>query len=224
MFRKNQALMTWGEKVAFRKTFESLIEQGVLGERIQEYREHHQLHGTHRFLPWHRIFLSEFERDLQSINPKVTLPFWSWTTHQSVPEWLIDWKPEVSFLDSSEVVQVAREEGDSAKRLPSQAQIDAIRSRTTFEKFTSVEAGGLESRHVAVLQAVGGTMDSLFSAPADPLFWLHMAEVDRIWNEWQFSNVGLDPTLSGNAALMTPWKVSESETRSIRAMGYDYTI
>ena len=32
------------------------------------------------FLPWHREYLLRFERDLQSINPEVTLPYWEWET------------------------------------------------------------------------------------------------------------------------------------------------
>lgn len=38
--------------------------------------------GAHRgpnFLPWHREFLLQVERDLQAIDERITIPFWDWT-------------------------------------------------------------------------------------------------------------------------------------------------
>lgn len=36
------------------------------------------------FLPWHREYLSRFEKALQSVNPNVTLPYWDWADPRSV--------------------------------------------------------------------------------------------------------------------------------------------
>ncbi|MBD2041918.1 tyrosinase family protein [Microcoleus sp. FACHB-672] len=36
-------------------------------------------HGNAAFLPWHRQFLDEFERALQTVDSSVTLPYWDWT-------------------------------------------------------------------------------------------------------------------------------------------------
>src|SRR6267378_2401282 len=44
-------------------------------------------------------------------------------------------------------------------------------------------SGALELPHGWVHNAVGGTMGSSRS-PADPLFWLHHAMVDRLWSIW----------------------------------------
>ena len=41
--------------------------------------QNHCQHGWERFLPWHRIYMYEFEKALQDAVPSVTLPYWDWT-------------------------------------------------------------------------------------------------------------------------------------------------
>ena len=45
----------------------------------------HCQHGWERFLPWHRIYLYEFEQALQDMVPDVTMPYWDWTMPQYMP-------------------------------------------------------------------------------------------------------------------------------------------
>ncbi len=40
--------------------------------------QNHCQHGWERFLPWHRVYLYEFEQALQDHCPNVTLPYWDW--------------------------------------------------------------------------------------------------------------------------------------------------
>ncbi len=48
--------------------------------------KNHCQHGWERFLPWHRIYLYEFEQVMQDVCPGVTMPYWDWTLTQYVPE------------------------------------------------------------------------------------------------------------------------------------------
>ncbi|HJQ27139.1 MAG TPA: tyrosinase family protein [Blastocatellia bacterium] len=41
--------------------------------------QNHCQHGWERFLPWHRVYLYEFEQALQDVCPGVTMPYWDWT-------------------------------------------------------------------------------------------------------------------------------------------------
>jgi len=41
--------------------------------------QNHCQHGWERFLPWHRVYLYEFEQALQDHCPDVTIPYWDWT-------------------------------------------------------------------------------------------------------------------------------------------------
>jgi tyrosinase len=43
----------------------------------------------------------------------------------------------------------------------------------------------LEGLHADVHAWVGGTMRDLLTSPADPLFWLHHANIDRIYTSWR---------------------------------------
>src|SRR5262245_34028688 len=47
--------------------------------------QNHCQHGWERFLPWHRIYLYEFEQALQDHCPDVTMPYWDWTMAQYSP-------------------------------------------------------------------------------------------------------------------------------------------
>ncbi|GAA6618097.1 tyrosinase family protein [Scytonema sp. NUACC26] len=41
-------------------------------------------HENGGFLPWHREYLNRLEKALQSVNPKVTIPYWDWADPRSV--------------------------------------------------------------------------------------------------------------------------------------------
>ena len=44
------------------------------------------IHFTPVFLPWHREFIRELEKELEDINPNITLPYWDWTKDSQNPE------------------------------------------------------------------------------------------------------------------------------------------
>ena len=50
--------------------------------RFRDFRDMHvmaainEAHGNVGFLPWHRAYLLDLERELQAIDPSVTLPYW----------------------------------------------------------------------------------------------------------------------------------------------------
>jgi tyrosinase len=66
----------------------------------------HCQHGWERFLPWHRVYLYEFEQALQDVCPDVTLPYWDWTMRQYRPEcpelgWIIPRALQAFLTDGS---------------------------------------------------------------------------------------------------------------------------
>jgi Common central domain of tyrosinase len=63
--------------------------------------------------------------------------------------------------------------------LPTAANLNALNRNTSFAALQFE----LEALHGLVHNAVGGTMATA-SSPAEPLFWLHHAFVDRLWARW----------------------------------------
>jgi hypothetical protein len=68
----------------------------------------------------------------------------------------------------------------------------------------------------------GGTM-GLSLSPTDPLFWLHHANVDRIWGEWQTKHPNANPPNSSEILRPPPLFDNQvSSVLSISNLGYSY--
>lgn len=68
--------------------------------------QNHCQHGWERFLPWHRVYMYEFEQALQDHFPDVTLPYWDWTMPQYRPNcpekgWIIPKALQAFLTDAS---------------------------------------------------------------------------------------------------------------------------
>ena len=181
----------------------------------------HDMHGmdatgTQRFLPWHRDYLLKFERALQAIDPQVFLPYWDWTKSNLVPAWLNAFKPTVVIPGMGTLTVVRK------TKITKKVSVTAIMGKKDYTTFTDhLENGPHNHIHVQVGGA-GGTMSQIPTAPADPIFWMHHAQVDRLWSQWQANNPGKNPALSGAAATLDPWSEKEKNVRSITALGYAY--
>jgi tyrosinase len=175
----------------------------------------HQMHGNPRFLPWHRIYLLRLEELLQAVDPTVCIPYWDSSEEQAFPSWLIAFTPTVNLMGGPHTV--TRNIGAFAT-LPDDAAVATAMTNGTFNTFAPALEGIHNSGHVWV----GGSMGGVVTAPSDPIFWMHHAEIDRIWAQWQTANPGEHPALAGSAAIMDPWPEDEVATRDIAALGYTY--
>ncbi len=168
----------------------------------------YRMHGTHagkigyqRFLPWHRVYLIQFERALQKINPDLSIPFWDWGADEgnligfdtllgnasrdlgAKTNTMPNWGQDAWFVSPNEVAEV----------------IDDNSDYLGFAK--DLELGLHNNGH----NWVGGHMVSMAS-PTDPAFWFHHAQVDRIWHLWQQKNPGKKAQLNGADAKLDPWE------------------
>jgi len=98
---------------------------------------------------------------------------------------------------------------------PTASSVNAVLSLGSYSQFRP----GLEwPPHGIVHVRIGGDMSTMRS-PNDPLFWLHHAQVDRLWAKWQRDHPGtvnynLSTTRVGHRLtdVMWPWDGGVSQT------------
>jgi len=214
--RRDHRSLTTDQQSRFLNAFSQANALNALGPLVDIHANAiHQMHHNPRFLPWHRIYLLRLEELLKMIDPTVCIPYWKSSDEQAFPAWLVGVTPTVTLAGGPHTV--TRNIGAFAT-LPSSAAVSAAMSNGTFNTF----APALESIHDSGHVWVGGSMMSVPTAPADPVFWMHHCEIDRIWADWQAANPGQNPSLSGAAAVMDPWTETEVDTRDVAALGYSY--
>lgn len=163
------------------------------------------------FLAWHRRYVRSFELRLQRAVPGVTVPYWDWTKNRAIPAALTDpallasWSVERGQFDET--------------LLPTQPFVDQVLALTPFTPFQS----NLEAIHGNVHNAVGGDMGTAHS-PSDPLFFLHHANIDRLWAKWEQTPKAAKP-LNATASLKPRGNIISGKVSAvldIGQLGYGY--
>jgi len=244
--RKNANALTPGERDRFVAAFARLNNQGA--GRFVDFRDMHtqvsspQAHGAPGFLPWHRAYLLDLERELQAIDRSVALPYWRFD--QASPNiftrdfmGVSDALGTVQF-SSGNPLQFWRTDGVAGiNRRPffptntappgllTEAQTLALGS--LFRQFETMEGNPHGSAHTSF----GGSISSVPTAAKDPLFFLLHANVDRLWAKWQRQLGRFDPTVAASydnsstrvghrlADTMWPWNGVTGGTRPPTAPG-----
>ena len=218
--RKDQAALTENERERFLCAFNMLNADGTLGQLVDIHHEMHMQHTNARLLPWHRVFLQLFEEALHNYHPDVCVPYWDWTRveEQHFPDWLDGVLPTVHT--PTRTINVVRAPGSDAGLAAIVSGVTSAMAKTSYGDFTAP----INGIHGAVHIWVGGTMSDASVSPADPVFWLHHANLDRLWWVWYNSAPGnhQNPPLTGADAVMDPWSYTEADVRNITTLGYAY--
>ena len=69
------------KKISTKEPFKSGFEELILTHPTLASH----IHNKAQFLPWHRLFLLKFEKLLQEVDPRVTLPYWDWSLSHLSP-------------------------------------------------------------------------------------------------------------------------------------------
>jgi tyrosinase len=135
-------------------------------------------HTAPYFLAWHRGYLYYFENQLRTISgdSSLTLPYWDYYRYPTIP---------AEFTDpaSSNPLYVKRA-GTNVYNALTLAPFSS--SVVNFQRGTSnAFEPSLESApHNPVHNLIGGYMANVSTSPLDPIFYLHHANIDRLWNAW----------------------------------------
>jgi tyrosinase len=218
--RKDQAALTEYEKQRYLCAFNMINADGTLGQLVDIHTQMHMQHTNSRLLPWHRVFLYLFEEALHNYHPDVCVPYWDWTRaeEQHFPDWLSTVLPTVHT--PTRTINVIRAPGPEGVLSSIAAGTPSALAKTTYDTFSAPINGIHGSVHIWV----GGTMSDASVSPADPVFWLHHANLDRLWWVWYNSPAGnhQNPPLTGADAVMDPWSYTEANVRNIASLGYTY--
>ena len=211
--RKNANTLTAAERDRFVAAFAQLNNQGA--GRFADFRDMHvsvslpQAHGAAGFLPWHRAYILDLERELQTFDPSVSLPYWRFD--QPAPN--IFTREFFGASDSIGTVQFSptnplqfwRTDGvPGINRLPffdtttappglrSEAQTLALGNQ--YPAFRTMEGNPHGFAHTSF----DGFIFNPATAPKDPLFFLLHCNVDRLWAKWQRQLGRFDPAMAAS--------------------------
>ncbi len=214
--RKNANILTAAERDRLVAAFAQLNNQGA--GRFVDFRDMHtrasapQAHGPPAFLPWHRAYLLDLERELQAIDPSVTLPYWRFD--QPAPNiFTLDY---FGVSDSLGTVQFSagnplrfwRTDGvQGINRRPFFSTATAPPGLRTEVQTLALGNPGAQYRffrsmegnpHGSAHGSFGGSISSVPTAARDPLFFLLHCNVDRLWAKWQRQNGRFDAALAAS--------------------------
>ena len=205
--RKNLARLTVAERQAFTNAVNQLRANGDYDTYVTQHQgAMGHGHGGPAFFPWHREYVLRFERDLQAIDPSVSVPYWDWTDAN------LNAAGTESLIWRDDFMGGPGQSGSGAVTTGPFAGWGLIRS--AFNIFQFPGTGGtianfmmspnyttfrqIEGPHGAAHVWVGGFVGNASIAPRDPVFWLIHANVDRLWAEWinqHGSSTGFQPFL-----------------------------
>jgi tyrosinase len=215
--RKDAESLTTAERNRFLSALAQLNNAGL--GIFRQYRDSHtqvavaEAHGRDGFWPWHRAFLLDLERALQTIDASVTLPYWRFDRPSPklfTPAFIGGSGPTVAVIAPTNPLVAWRT--DNQAGIPRTPQFDPATSLATAPGFgpVSLEAVTTGStspytqlRPVFEAEPHGrahisfeGVISVIASAARDPLFFLLHANVDRLWAKWQWFQDRWDDTLA----------------------------
>lgn len=165
-------------------------------------------HASFFFLSWHRMYIYFFERILRAASgdPNLALPYWNYSepAQRSLP---LPFREPASASNPLFVTERNAGINEGFELPPSDVAlapmfrvrnflpIDGGRLSFGGAKIPAPEhfapfafTGALENQpHNAVHVSVGGSdgwMSDPNTAAQDPVFWLHHANIDRLWERW----------------------------------------
>lgn len=217
--RKNATTLSTAERNRFISAFATLNNRGM--GRFTDFRNIHtnagspEAHGDAGFLPWHRAYLLDLERELQVIDPSVALPYWRFDQpaprvfsrdFMGVPDavtgtlqfspsnpfqfWVSDGTPGIVRRPQFNTTTQSARSPSGGTVLSEAATLALGDPGTRYARFARMEGNPHGTAHISF----SGYISGIPTAARDPLFFMLHANVDRLWAKWQWFNRRFDTT------------------------------
>jgi Common central domain of tyrosinase len=169
------------------------------------------------FLVWHRLYIYYLEDIVRAISGKAdfALPYWNYVDQKNalMPPVFANQKSNLFEPGRCTVLNQGKPIEKEEYGPGSVLDITKLMTLTAYSAFNSTIdnaphgamhnyiGGGTDEEtlfnriYQATLDGEGGVMAQVPSAAFDPIFWLHHAEIDYIWQQWMNSPKGQKPSL-----------------------------
>jgi hypothetical protein len=181
--------------------------QRTFAEEVWNTCQSHAGQNSSHFLPWHRLYTYCVERVVRQVSghPEFTMPYWDYTSSDPAKRGIV---PEQFRLPSDPVFDCLYRPTRTALANSGQPihvnqpgdamNIDDAMAKTAYNTVGSVQGfcRAIDSGiHGRIHTLIGNTrgMGSVPYAGNDPLFFVHHANVDRMWASWN-RNGNKNPT------------------------------
>jgi len=197
-------------------------EQGTFWRQCQ--------HGSWFFLPWHRMYLGYFEKIVRKIIIGLggpadwALPYWNYNEgkpSRKLPDAFTESHLPPPDGSANPLLELSRDSGNDSQPFLDERRISlkpafqehqfaggthvgsqGFGGPITVFHHSGGSHGALEGQpHDQVHDMVGGVMGDPVTAGYDPIFWLHHANIDRLWEVW----LKADP-INQNPAPSSNWQ------------------
>lgn len=167
----------------------------------------HAGQDPNHFLPWHRIYVYFFEHICREVTgrPDFALPYWNYTSYDPAKRGVVPVEfrrpsdPLFGTLYRSLRTQLANSGQPIHQGQPGDPMdISAAMSNPNYSTVGGVQGfcraldSGVHGR-IHVLTGTSKNMGRISYAAQDALFWVHHANVDRMWASWN-RNGNANPT------------------------------
>jgi tyrosinase len=171
-------------------------------------------HDSWYFMPWHRMYVYYFEQIVRAYVIANGGP-----SNWALPYWNYDGGGDSAMLppafrDTSSPLYTPQRAGSINAGAPMSPAVTSAAAAFALTTFTGAgefgggnitaplqfysEPGQLEQTpHNVVHTTVGGStglMSNILAAAQDPIFWLHHANIDRLWWQWAQQNSNSNPS------------------------------
>lgn len=140
-------------------------------------------HGVAYFYAWHRGYLYYLERQLRIVSgdSKLVLPYWDYYSNATLPA-------EFTNASSTNPLYMPRVNTNVRQALTLAPFAPTV---TNFQRglYNAFEPSLEGAPHNPVHDIIGNVMATM-NSPNDPIFWLHHANVDRLWVAWVAAGAG----------------------------------
>ena len=193
------------------------------------------------FLVWHRLYIYYLEDIVRAMSGKAdfALPYWNYVDKKDalMPAVFADKKSNLYEQGRSTVLNKKKPIENKEYGPGSDLDISALMKNTRYSVFNSnMDAaphgamhnyiGGATDEEVLfdrIYQVtltdngvgLGSVMSQVPSAAFDPIFWVHHAEIDYIWQQWMNSPKGQKPSLAALKASPIPYQFFDRDGKAV---------